>query len=266
MFTKCKSKDIVKGRKLTKESILKMKSTCMAKYGSTSYLTSSEFLNKRKQKLGVSYPFQNKTILEKYNKSIKEKYDVDNVAKSIKIKNKIKSTCIERYGVDSYSKTNEFKNKLKEHKDEANLKRNNTKKINNSFNTSKQEDKIYDVLCSQFSLDDIIREYKSIEYPFNCDFYIKSLNLYIECNFHWTHGGHAYDSENLEDLAIIEKWKSKQSKYYNNAITTWTVRDVRKRNIAKKNNINYIEFFDFNKAKESCQNIKFQQLSGKLNI
>ena len=263
---KCKSKDIVKGRKLTKESILKMKSTCMSKYGSTSYLTSNEFLNKRKQKLGVSYPFQNKTILEKCSKSIKDKYDVDNAAKSIKIKNKIKSTCIERYGVDSYSKTNEFKNKLKEHKDEANLKRNNTKKINNSFNASKQEDRIYDILCSQFSLDDVIREYKSVEYPFNCDFYIKSLNLYIECNFHWTHGGHAYDSENLEDLAIIEKWKSKQLKYYNNAITTWTVRDVRKRNIAKKNKLNYIEFFDFNKAKESCQNIKFQQLSGKLNI
>ena len=121
-------------------------------------------------------------------------------------------------------------------------------------------------MLSQFSLDDVIREYKSAEYPFNCDFYIKNLNLYIECNFHWTHGGHAYDSENLEDLAIIEKWKSKQSKYYNNAITTWTVRDVRKRNIAKKNKLNYIEFFDFNKAKESCQNIKFQQLSGKLNI
>ena len=121
-------------------------------------------------------------------------------------------------------------------------------------------------MLSQFSLDDIIREYKSIEYPYNCDFYIKSLNLYIECNFHWTHGGHSYDSENLEDLEIIEKWKSKKSKYYNNAITTWTVRDVRKRNIAKKNNLNYIEFFDFNKAKESCQNIKFQQLSGKLNI
>ena len=188
------------------------------------------------------------------------------MAKSIKIKNKIKSTCIERYGVDSYSKTNEFKNKLKEHKDEANLKRNNTKKINNSFNTSKQEDKIYDILLSQFSLDDVIREYKSTEYPFNCDFYIKSLNLYIECNFHWTHGGHAYDSENLEDLTTIEKWKSKQSKYYNNAITTWTVRDVIKRNIAKKNKLNYIEFFNFNKAKESCQNIKFQQLSGKLNI
>ena len=26
-------------------------------------------------------------------------------------------------------------------------------------------------------------------YPFACDFYISSLDLFIECNYHWTHGG-----------------------------------------------------------------------------
>ena len=35
-----------------------------------------------------------------------------------------------------------------------------------------------------------------------------------------------------------------------NAINTWTVRDVNKRNIAKKNNLNYIEFWNLNDVHE----------------
>ena len=37
--------------------------------------------------------------------------------------------------------------------------------------------------------------------------------------------------------------KSKNSGYYQNAINTWTIRDVNKRNIAKQNNLNYLEIF-----------------------
>ena len=31
---------------------------------------------------------------------------------------------------------------------------------------------------------------------------------------------------------------------------TWTIRDVNKRNIAKQNNLNYIEFWNINELKE----------------
>ena len=34
----------------------------------------------------------------------------------------------------------------------------------------------------------------------------------------------------------LEQWKAKQTKYYNNAIKTWTKRDVEKRNKAKEEN------------------------------
>ena len=37
--------------------------------------------------------------------------------------------------------------------------------------------------------------------------------------------------------------KSKNTQYHNNAINTWTIRDVKKRNIAKQNNLNYLEIF-----------------------
>lgn len=76
----------------------------------------------------------------------------------------------------------------------------------------------------------------------HCDFYIESLDLYIEINAHWTHGSHAFEGT-PEDLEILKQWRSKQSKYYNNAIAVWTKRDVEKRDLAKKNNINYIEIF-----------------------
>ena len=45
------------------------------------------------------------------------------------------------------------------------------------------------------------------------------------------------------DIQIVNTWKSKNTKYYNNAIITWTIRDVKKRNIAKENKLNYYEFF-----------------------
>lgn len=42
---------------------------------------------------------------------------------------------------------------------------------------------------------------------------------------------------------MILKEKAKKSKFYENAINVWTQRDVRKRNVAKENNLNWLEFF-----------------------
>lgn len=65
---------------------------------------------------------------------------------------------------------------------------------------------------------------------------------------------------NPEDLAILEKWKekSKNSQFFINAINTWTVRDVQKRNKAKENNLKRLEFFEakFLSKEELLQSIK----------
>ena len=37
--------------------------------------------------------------------------------------------------------------------------------------------------------------------------------------------------------------KSKHSKYYDNAIEIWTVRDVKKHEVALKNGLNYVVFW-----------------------
>ena len=116
-----------------------------------------------------------------------------------------------------------------------------TKKANNSFNISKQEDECFAKLQEIYGEDNVIRSYRDLRYPFCCDFYIPSEDLFIEFNRTWTHGGHPFDPTSLDDISTLEKWqeKAKTSNYYKNAIYTWTDLDVRKQETAKRNNLNY---------------------------
>lgn len=116
-----------------------------------------------------------------------------------------------------------------------------TKKKNNSFNTSKPEEELYESLLAQYNEKTILRRYKEERYPFYCDFYIVEDDLFIELNAHWTHGGKPFnpDDEECQEKLAIWKEKAKQSKFYENAIKTWTERDVKKQQIAKENHLNY---------------------------
>lgn len=175
-----------------------------------------------------------------------QRYGVDNPYKLKKIREKIKNTFINHYGVDNPWKSKEIKNKLN-YKLQAKHAF-DTKRKNNTFNTSKEEDQVYEFL-SQYI--DVIRQFDNDErYPFNCDFYIEDLDLFIECNFHWTHGGHPYNENSIADQVNLQRWKAKNTRYYDNAINTWTKRDVEKRNKAKEENLNYIEFWSFKELKE----------------
>ena len=93
--------------------------------------------------------------------------------------------------------------------------------------------------------NDTCYQYSSDLYPFHCDFYIPSLNLYIEYNGSWTHGKHPFNKDNEDDIEILNNWKikSETSKFYKSAIETWTIRDVNKRNLAYKNKLNFIEIW-----------------------
>ena len=150
---------------------------------------------------------------------------------------KRKKTClktIDENGLNIFQKIN-FKSMI-------------TKKKNHTFNTSKNEEQVYNYLLQKFNKDDIERQYKSTLYPFNCDFYIKSLNLYIECNFHWTHcpikSKHKPFKNSAEDLEELEKLKNKNSKYYNIALYVWTKLDPLKLQTFKKNKLNYKIFYN----------------------
>ena len=134
------------------------------------------------------------------------------------------------------------------------MKQNNTYKIitekriasmkrNKTLNSSRAEDRCYNFLNNLYNID---RNYKSELYPFACDFYIKNLDLYIECNFHWTHGFHWFDENNIEDINKLNLWKEKSinSYYYKKAIETWTIRDINKKMTAENNKIKYLVFWN----------------------
>ena len=118
-----------------------------------------------------------------------------------------------------------------------------TKKKNNSFKKygTVPEKIVFNYLSTIYDKDDIIEQYRDKRYPFNCDFYIKSKDLFIEVNYFWHHGPHSFNPNNEEDIKLLEEWKSKatDTNQYAEAINTWTIRDVNKQNIAKENNLNY---------------------------
>lgn len=132
-----------------------------------------------------------------------------------------------------------------------------THRKNNSFNNSKPEISLRKILVEIFNENDIITEYSDDpRYPFKCDFYIKSEDLFIELNAHWTHGKHPFDNSNPKDILTMNKWIDKQAYYINSkgrkiknsyfcAVDVWTCKDVIKRNTAKENSLNYIEIFNF---------------------
>lgn len=118
-----------------------------------------------------------------------------------------------------------------------------TRKERGHYHKSKQEETIFIKLQECFG--EVIRQYKSKEYPWHCDFYIPILDLYIEYQGMWTHGSLPYDESKQLCVEQLKTWKNKAitSKFYKAAIYCWTILDVKKRNTAKQNNLNYLEFF-----------------------
>ena len=274
---------------------IKARETCLQRYGVTSPLKSEIFKQKSKetclQKYGVEYTGQIPEKIEKTHKTCLEKYGVDSVFKVQKfrnqsldtcikkyasneddinsivnigqlkyIKDKIKNTCLEKYGVENPMQTQYYKNLISSilSSNEIQEKIYNTKLLNNSFNISYQEDVCFDLLKEKYS--DCIRQYKSELYPYNCDFYIPSLDLYIEYNGSHYHHYHPFDINDDNDINELNRLKEKaensnahkngKKSQYDNIIYTWTILDLKKRNIAQQNNLNYIEFWNINEVKE----------------
>lgn len=222
-----------------KNVVNKMLNTRIERYGSTSYHNIEKYKETMLNKYGSESNFSVDFIRDKIKQTWINNYGVYNPSKSELIKNKKRKTCLERYGVDSYFKTPEFKKYFQENKDWIMDKVFITQKENGTLGKSKIENKIFEIIKSEYP--DVIHHYKDKDrYPFNCDFYIPSLDLFIEYNGHWTHGPHSYDP-NI-DAALLSEWeeKSKTSNFYKHAIIIWTIRDQLKIKIANDNNLNYL--------------------------
>ena len=235
-----------------------------------------------KEKYGVDNISQLKETKEKVKNTIINRYGVPNAfnigkEKSItyrkehkeEVRNKRINTCLERYGIEHVIHTESAKRNA--HTEEANNKRRETcmrvygvpnpvqnpkvlakqwetKKIRGTFGGphSQQENRIYEVLCKKYGKDNVERQYKDDKrYPFYCDFYVKPLDLFIEYQGYFTHGTEPYDKDCVEHQNIVKELRREN---HFGAIETWTIKDVEKRNTAKKNNLNYVEFFTLKEA------------------
>lgn len=202
--------------------------------------------------------------IEKRKNTLKKNFGVDSFSKTpqykqiladkrefIQVKQMI--ICFLKYGKFYYAQTDEFKEK--EYL---------TKKQNNTFKVSEAERRSVEALRTKF--DDVKTQHKSDLYPFNCDAYIPSLDLYIEFNYHWTHGTEPYNKDNKAHQQLLDywqkesekiNWKGKKKAFFKVAIDVWTKRDPRKVATAKQNNVKLLVFY---KEKE------FLKWLGGLNV
>lgn len=239
----------------------KIKETCLTRYG-------------------VPYIMQSDIFKEHTKQTVLEKYGVDNPGKSDEIKQKIRETNIERYGCEFPQQNEQIKKKMKDSyyekylsgTPEANenwknvLKKKEKTYIekygsvknyyqitydkitqslqkNKNNGMTKPEYQTYEYLLTLFDKNDIQFNVNVDErYPFHVDFYIYSIDLFIEINAFWTHGKHLFNENNEDDIQILNSWKQKAetSKQYKSAINVWTVMDPLKYKTAKDNNLNYL--------------------------
>lgn len=253
------------------EIVKKRKQTWIKNYGVENPSQSQEIKEKKEQttlkNYGVNNPLKSSIIKEKINNTFKEKYGDNPLGKNSCLKKKIEKSNIEKYGYKNPMQNPEISQKtsktLKEKQAEIIQKSlekygvewpsqlpqvinqiNDTKRVNGTFNTSSEEDYIFELLKNKYI--QVNRQYRCKEYPFACDFYLPLQNLFIEYNGSWTHGIEPFNPENKKHLLILDKMKekAKTSKFYKQAIYTWTDLDVRKLQCARNNNLNYLCFYN----------------------
>lgn len=232
---------------LDKKTQYKIQETCLKRYGTISSNQSDIVKLKMKQTLINHYGVDNcqkckeisdKTIRIRHKNNF-EKYGVIETSKLKSVRDKISKSTRAYMLNRSQQEKDDFYNKIRE-----------IKREHHTLSTSKPEEEFYIWLLNIFNKQDIYRNYSAdTRYPFACDFYIKSLDLFIELNLYWMHGGHWFDENSEEDRNKLNLWINKAEKghkQYKAAVKVWSISDLTKHNIAIKNHLNYIVLWNNN--------------------
>lgn len=238
-------------RARNKENQEQVKQTNIKNWGTAGVYDSPKYQEKLLKEKGYKNFLQSDEFKEKRKQTLIKHYGTLNLFDVPEIKERIENTCLEKYGVKNVF----FTDKCIQAKD--NFYKTHAGKI-----ASKPENKTYELLKEKFP--NIIRSHKTKEYPWRADFYIPELDLYIECHYSQYHHGIQFDENNEDCIKELQKLQEKskekrlenpdKSNQYEKIIYTWTDLDVRKRNKAKENNLNFLEFYTVNDAKEWLKN------------
>ena len=244
MFSTDEERRLRSERMLSKEVRAKIEATSMAKYGVPYYWQSDEGKARLKKLLN------SEEVIEKTRQTNLERYGCETWQGSEEgrkklaskdVRDKTKQTNYERYGAKTWSNTDEGKIAMSTYLQEKII---NTKRKNGTINDSQPERDAYGLLVQKFGRDDVFPQYCSERYPYNCDFYVESLDVFIELNLYWMHGGHWFDMNDDADLEKLQAWLSSDKPSYERAIYIWTQNDLDKRNTALQNNLNYVVFWN----------------------
>lgn len=189
----------------------KIKETFIKNYGVDNPWKSKKIQEKIKEtwieNYGVDHPLKSEEIQEKIKETCLERYGVDASLKSRHVRDKIEETCLKKYGVDNPYKSEEIRKKIKEKfvenygvdnpwkserirskidKKEITRKCHLSMKRNGSYGKSKIEDKFHIFLCEIFGKDEIERQ--RFTHKWNIDFYVRSIDIYIQFDGVYWHG------------------------------------------------------------------------------
>lgn len=224
----------------------KIKETCLERYG-YEHACQSNLIKQRTRKTCIEryncpVSSQNTGVKKKLIDTNIKRYRVPYTFMSNMQKEKSKETCLEKYGY-------EYALQVPSIREKGYL----TMKQKGNFITSKLEKCLRNYLIE--NKIKFKEQYKSELYPFKCDFYLVEYDLYIEIQGHWHHGyndktkeyvKYGEDMQKTSELMTLWKQKAIYSQSYRDAIEVWSKRDVLKREIAQKNNLNYLEIFTNN--------------------
>lgn len=172
--------------------------TCVKRYGAEHHFNNPEIQQKRintcEKLFGGRAPLSSHIIQEKCSKTNEERYG-GHFSKTQEIKQKKRETCLKKYGVDSFSKTCDFKEKI----DWQNLTKKSfeTRKKAGKSKISKIEKEFGDFLKKHFDLIENQVEMNN----WWMDFYIPSINTYVQFDGDYWHGLNV----SLETLLESEK-------------------------------------------------------------
>lgn len=214
------------------------------------------------KRYGVEEPLQNEEIYKRMLKTLRqsnlELYGYTNVMKNPKIAQKAnerrQETMLRRYGARNSVEIDEIRDSIFK-----------ARKRNGTLNTSRPEKLLGELLRSHFGDDDVVHNtIIDDRYPYNVDYYIKSRDLFIELNGDRCHNSHWFDPNDSRDLQTLESWfknmkriedSTGKSSRYRNYIKTWASTDLEKRETARKNNLNYLVFWDGSSSQKNKKQV-----------
>lgn len=125
--------------------------------------------------------------------------------------------------------------------------------------SSKGEHIIFDILKKHYQ--DVLQYYRDKRYRnktgycWECDFYIPSIDVFIEYQGFISHGNHPFNENDENDIKRLkylydrfnnENIKDSSKGIIASEINCWAKNDIIKRTVAKKNNLRYVELFEKN--------------------